>query len=173
MRKILLALILISSVLSVNSQNYKKLSKQILKSQQKAFIDEGKYMRDTIFKVFENNKNQSKWSKILELNAKNDTIFFIDSYSADGALLLSIWNTQDTLFLKNQNGKLVDNKYPLSKNIIEILSRWDTERIIELEKESDNYIILPRLTNYVTRVIFYNKKYKINCFKYKDFILED
>lgn len=76
MRKILLALILISSVLSVNSQNYKKLSKQILKSQQKAFIDEGKYMRDTIFKVFENNKNQSKWSKILELNAKNDTIFF-------------------------------------------------------------------------------------------------
>lgn len=77
------------------------------------------------------------------------------------------------MFLKNQNGKLVDNKYPLSKNIIEILSRWDTERIIELEKESDNYIILPRLTNYVTRVIFYNKKYKINCFKYKDFILED
>lgn len=167
---------IISPITSIYSQNIKKLSTAIYKKQVEVFgeCDNGHFNDEK--KLGRIDRNKSKWEIYLDFSVQSDTIFFLQSMDIQGSSNLTIWNRKDTLCYYISSSlnsyKPIQNKFSLNQlSIFSLVTDWNIDEIIKQEKKSDSYTLLPRLTNYVTRVIFKNKKYSIDCFRFKDFII--
>ena len=106
----------------------------------------------------------------LNVDVKNDTIFVLEMHGdmSSDHLFSSLWNGSGLVSYEFHGGFLTCNNNPMfGKYIIELVSKWDIEKIRIEEKINSNMI--PVTMVYATRIIIENKKYKIDCFKFKDF----
>ncbi|GAB6010277.1 hypothetical protein [Dysgonomonas reticulitermitis] len=80
----------------------------------------------------------------------------------------TFWNKVDTISYTNETGSFeLTSKLLFTKKMMQLVSDWDIKRIKEEENLNSN--LLPNETIYATRIVFSNKKYKIDCISFKDF----
>lgn len=172
---IFILLFLCCSISKTASQDMSKLSSDIYKMQMSEFGEIEKNDINDERKLAKLQRDRSQWYKYLNFSSQSDTVFFLQSHDIQGTSNLLVWNSKDTVSFFITSAE--ESYKPIERNLFpqylySLITKWDKEKIKELEKESDNYVILPRLTNYATRVIFRNKKYTIDCVRYKDLIIE-
>lgn len=160
--------------LNISCKSIKKVSDDIYKKQKIEFNNK---VSSEDIRLLRFNRNRSRWYSYLDFSVESDTIYFLESYDVQGSSNLTIWNQKDTIhFYINQHLKdynPIRNHFSKEKqSILVLITDWDIDKIRDLEKEGNSIVMLPRLTNYVSRVIFKNKKYIIDVFKFKDLIID-
>lgn len=128
-------------------------------------------------KLLKQNRDDSKWYSFLNFSTKSDTIYLKETNDLQGSFDLVIWNRIDTvhfytpyatkIYIPVENIFSQEDQYKLA-----LITNWDVSRIKEFERNSDTIIILPRLTNYISRIVFKNQKYTIDVFKFRDFVID-
>lgn len=116
---------------------------------------------------------KSRWTKYLKYSTDNDTIFLLQAYDVQGYIYLTVWNSTDTLSFCSGSSferKIRDDDIVKKNYRVKYVGKWDIDKIKELEKENDSYLILPRLTYYATRVIFKKGIYLIDCIRFRNFV---
>ena len=176
--KVLFTIICITVSLVCKGQSIKYLSNDIYKKQIDLWgvTDSLDYYNEK--KILKLDRDKSKWNNYLDFSIQSDTIFFLQWWDIQGSSGLTIWNRKDTVcyYISSSSNsyKPIENRLFSDMELFtfSLISNWSIDKIMKYEKDSDDNIILPRLMNYMTRVIFNGRKYRIDCFRYRDFRIE-
>lgn len=155
---------LVASIFNISckSQSSIAVSDNIYQIQKSEFGD------NIFIKALKNYRMQSHWFDKLEHSNTNDTIYILEHPGIQGNYDFTFWNRVDTLSYTNETGSFeFINKSLFTKKMMQLVSDWDIKGIKEEENINSN--LLPNETTYATRVVFSNKKYKIDCISFKDF----
>ncbi len=126
--------------------------------------------------------------KLIRPSLNNDTLFILQDYDLSGLsrnLSIAVWNKNKEFFYVKTDtippnnplyNKLnyrrmqlfqADKKYNLfPDHMINLVSKWDIDNI---KKEEQNNGIIGGSSKVAIRIIFKNKRYKIDCFVFRDF----
>jgi hypothetical protein len=158
----LLFVVLIFSSSCKSQSTVTTVSDAIYKVQKSEFDD------NMFIKALNLYRKQSNWLDKLEYSNKGDTIFILELPGVQGNYNFTFWNKKDTISYTNETGSFEFTNNPLFiKRMMRLVSDWDIEGIKEEENINSN--LLPNETIYATRIIFLNKKYKIDSIRFKDF----
>lgn len=191
-------IILLSFALECPSQNWKKISKQIIKKQELAASS---YIHENNKALQEDNKKRKKYKvedfssiyhiyrkrlNILErlhVNIQNDTLYILEM---DPDILYH--SKQSTIFTRRNilsyyhdaNGENFYKHKDFEKDSLEITDKplyprymlklaiqWNLKK---LRTEGEENAPIPSDYVWLTRIIFQNKKYTIDCFYFKEFL---
>jgi hypothetical protein len=126
----------------------------------------------------------SSWYKELDFSMENDTIFLLENFSNEGNNSILCWSKRDTILCEAVYLQKLANNVPInievydyfihnpiiynSENyILGLVSKWD---IAEIRKKEEKNGTLDGCIYYATRIIFFDKKYKIDFIHFEDFI---
>ena len=131
-------------------------------------IQKSEFGNNMLLKALKLYREQSNWVEKLEYSIKNDTVFILERPGIQGDYSFTFWNKTDTLSYTNETGLFeFTNKSLFIKQMMKLVSTWNIEEIEIEEKKNSNFI--PNETIYATKIIFFNKQYKIDCICFKDF----
>lgn len=151
-------------------QNWKKISKDI-KTKQIGIKSKSAYIL-----YHYNLRRKSDCFRQLSVE-KRDTIFLLER-EGDFQISLSLWNRSDTLTyypiddcnFYSRNGfkrYIQSNERIFTKYMMKLVSEWNVE---EIKKEDIAHGgSIPQHWVFATRIILDGKKYKIDCFYFRDF----
>lgn len=151
---------------NILGQNWNKISKEIKKEQLSLLLLE---KRD--INCYYDLRKKSNILHKMNVSFMEDTIFILQTHRvvATSCLFLTVWNKKDTLSVSSDNSGdtfLITANTEYTKYMMKLVSEWNMEEIKNEEKE--NGVISPDLI-FVTRIIFNEKKYKIDCLYFNDF----
>jgi hypothetical protein len=113
-------------------------------------------------------REQSDWLKKINYSDKNDTIFILELSGIQGEVLFTFWNKIDTISYTNSTGEYkIVKGIMFTKYMMKLVSEWNISEIRKEEETNSN--LLPTELVYATRIIVKNKKYKIECIRFKEF----
>ena len=151
----------------------KKISKSIKKYESNITCSKWKLNN------FYNFRNDVDIFNKLKVNLDNDTVYIVDMFPTAESinLNLSAWNSKRIInyeykydFAKRKYAIDRSKDNYLSNYKINLISNWNIEQI---KIESQDNQLIEKSVNTVTRIIFNNKKYKIDFFAFDEyFILE-
>lgn len=151
------------------AQNWSRLSKEIKKSQKKETLKLTDYDNYHIDMYYKYRKETGVFNR-LNINLKNDTIFIIEMHGdlSNNHYFSSAWNKLGLISYEYDENSLSYQCTSLfGVYMLKLVSEWDVEKIRVEEKVNSSMI--PNTIIYATRIIFENKKCKIDCIRFKDF----
>lgn len=180
----IVALLIITS--SCSTQSWNKLSNQIRK-RQKAIMsqsvqksDEGMDEMEALLYAYHICRKRLDALRKLCVDTRNDTLYILET---DPNVLSS--DKESTIFMRQNilsyrhystaaeksckyrtDSLLISHKPLYPKYMLRQAVRWDLE---SLEKESENHGMIPQDFIWLTRIIFKDKEYSIDCFRFKYF----
>ena len=157
---------------NIRAQNFDRISKEILQCQVQ------KNERCCLGASCKGLIERAIFLKNVHNKHKQDTIFLLEIYGdpAYSTLYSIVWNKSDTIYYEVENygeGKLIVNEknYMFPEYMCYLVSKWDYD---ELRKEGEMYgnFIISEYVN-ATRIIITNRKYQIECMRFKFFYNPD
>lgn len=103
----------------------------------------------------------------LGYSKENDTIYVLRMIDIQGEFYITIWNENVSLSYTSESGVLRQSDQLFTKHMIELVSDWNISEIRNEEK--NNKVYLPERKAQAIKIIFYQKKYFIDCFYFSDF----
>lgn len=200
MKKIIFLMITLLSVASFcYGQNWRKISKQIIKEQEMAVCS---YIYGGDKKAQKKNRERKKYRKVgdfssiyhiyrmrlnllerLNVNTQSDTLYILEMNPG-----LIDHNKQSTIFTRrnilsyyhNVDGECfykhtdfkndsleITNKPLYPRYMLKLAIQWN---LPELRKEGIKGGLVSSIYVWLTRIIFQNKKYEIDCFYFEEFL---
>ena len=161
-----MGLLCLTTTVNIYGQNWDKISKEI-KIKQLSVIRNKEYINH-----YYNLRKKSGYLNRFSPIVNSDTIFIIDYYGHLNHSMLSsiVWNRIDTIICASEdNGQTYNYEKGrlFTKYMIKLVGEWN---ISEIKREEDiNGGSIPQFHDCATRIIFNEKKYKIDCLYFKDF----
>jgi hypothetical protein len=132
------------------------------------------YLRDTIDSnlpsvVYKYRRRyRSGWYDKLDFSIESDTVYILENDRSPR--ITTVYSSKDTLgYYPNVMQGITYRKTFLHPYIqLTLLRQWNVKELQRLGNDPDRAFISPRIV-YVTRIIFRNGKYKIDCTKYFNF----
>lgn len=125
-------------------------------------------------KTLKKNRDEIKWIENINLSLNNDTIFLLEAYNlnVESSILNTyavLWNSTGNEFsyerIDANTVKKTDKLY-FSNYMRSLISSWNVKQLKEEEKR---YKQVSGFDIYATRIIFSNKKYKVDCISFMNF----
>lgn len=194
MKKRFFLMIVLLSIPSLSfGQSWRKISKQIIKKQEMAL---NPYNEDGRPKRIKRKNKKRSWKyyflstyhtyrihlnllKRMDINTKNDTLYILELLPD-----VAYSTTESTIFTRRKilsysyeghwdkhaditvDSLEITDKPLYPRYMLKLVIQWNLPK---LEKESEEYESIPNYYLWLTRVIFHNKKYKIDSFFFKEF----
>lgn len=151
---------------NILGQNWNKIAKEIRKEQLSLLPLE---KRD--INCYYDLRRKSDILRKMNASFMEDTIFILQTHRivAVSCLILTVWNKKDTLSVSSDNSGdtfQITGNTEYTKYMMKLVSEWNMEEV--KNEEIKNGVISPDLI-LVTRIIFNEKKYKIDCLYFSDF----
>lgn len=114
-----------------------------------------KTQADTIY-ILETDPNELKYDKESTIFTRKKILSYRNLFNTKGN-----YNTYKT------DSLIITNKPLYSRHMLKLVVQWGLEK---LKKEGEKYGMIPQDFVWLTRIIFEDKKYKIDCIRFKYFL---
>ncbi|WP_159436300.1 hypothetical protein [Bacteroides togonis] len=182
MNKLLFIILLLNTTSPIFAQNWNKLSRKI-KKEHKAYMEKalGKIEYDKVLdedypSIYHFYRKRLHVFQRLRVNPQNDTIYILET-DAD---ILNHYKTStlytrhnllsyqfDSSIKRNKKDSLSVSCKPLySMYMLQLATQWNLDK---LKEEGEKHHPIPYDCIWLTRIVFKDGKYEIDCFYFKDF----
>lgn len=113
-------------------------------------------------------RDQSDCFRKINFTLAKDTIFLLERNGVQGDYFMTLWNRIDTVSYSNITGEFIKSEKSLFiKNMMQLVSEWDIQKLEEEAKSSSNLISSEFI--YTTRIILKGRQRIIDCIRFDEF----